>query len=303
MAENEMKHKILNGKVKVFLTLFCFVFCFYQNASAACMGLIPVYGTGDTKETCKAKKHGIQPEKPTETSTTNEGIGSGTHNTNVILGALTGENSDKKENEIDSYNALKPSIHQIRVEMTLYMIPSAYQFDTPGMPERAPLPNGVAYEYYLNPSLAFGVLYQKLDKSGGRSFDPISYTDASGDTYIIGYPGAIDRLKYTSYIPYVALNARLAQSWYIGGRLGIGRVEVEAEFNGSDKSGGKKFIDNTSMLFDLYVEKWLRGVRCGAGLRYIMAQNDTADYLEYMNMGSAQVMIHFQWTLETFGLL
>lgn len=289
----------------VFLKLFCIIGAILlsvSSASAACMGLIPVYGTGSTKEDCKKKKHGIQEEKPAETIQ-NEGVGSGTHNTNVILGALTGENKSKAENDVASYNALKPSIHQIRMEMAVYMIPSAYQFDTPGMPERAPLPNGVAYEYYLNPSLAFGILYQKLDKSGGRGFDPISYVDSSGDTHIIGYPGAIDRLKYTSYIPYVALNARLAQSWYIGGRLGIGRVEIDAEFNGSDKSGSKKYIDNTSMLFDLYVEKWFRGVRAGAGLRYVMAQNDTADYLEYMNMGSAQVMIHFQWTLETFGLL
>jgi len=273
------------------------------SAFAKCIGLVPVWGTGDTKETCKSKKHGIQPEEKPETTTNNDGVGSGTHNTNVILGALTGENTKKDADEVASYNALKPSIHQIRLEMAVYMIPSAYQFDTPGMPERSPLPNGVAYEYYLNPSLAFGIAYQQLAKSGGRSFDPISYADASGDTHVIGYPGALDRLKYTSYIPYVALNAKLAQSWYIGGRFGIGRVEIEAEFNGSDRSGSKKYIDNTSMMVDLYVEKWFRGVRAGAGLRYIMAQNDTADYLEYMNMGSAQVMIHFQWTLETFGLL
>ena len=287
MAETKMK----NSNVSLFLVMSLFIFCFANNASAACMGIIPVFGTGDTKETCKAKKYGDaeeeKPEEKPEVKTEN--------NTNVIIG----DQSNKKQP--DSYNALIPTIHQIRIELAPYIVPGAYQFDM-GMPERF-MPNGVAYEYYLNTNLAFGFLYQEISKTGSRGFDPVDYKDASGDTHTIAFPGAIDRLQYRLYIPYVSFNAKMAPTWCLGGRIGLGRVEVTAEYNGTDISGSKKFIDNTSLLVDLFFEKWYSGAKIGGALRYIESKTDTSNYLEYMNMGSAQIVLYVQFTLKTFGVL
>ena len=38
-------------------------------------------------------------------------------------------------------------------------------------------------------------------------------------------------------------------------------------------------------------------------MRYISARVQTSDYLEYTNLGSAQIGIYVQFMLEPFGLL
>ena len=193
--------------------------------------------------------------------------------------------------------------HQTRVEIAPYVIPGAYQFDEPGMPEQFFF-NGFAWEYYLNKTLGFGILYQKFAKTGGKDFDPVIYTDSSGDVHAVAFPGAVKRLQYTAYIPYITINAKISPFWCLGGRIGVGRLEVEAEYDESQiSSGSTKHIDNTAMLFDLFVERWFSGARIGGALRYITARTDTSNYIEYVNMGSAQMVIYAQFTLKPLGLL
>ncbi len=294
----------------IILILFIFAVSafFSQNLSASCIGSIPVFGTGSTKEDCKKKSQSpaeISPEEDDEIDNEippfYQGTGAGTHNTNVILGSQPFVNQSSPSAESDS--GLILTTHQVRIELAPYIMPGAYQFDDPGLPERVFL-NGFSWEYYLNKTLGFGILYQEWSRSGGRDFKPISFRDSSGDTHDVAFPGAVQRLKYTLYIPYVTINAKLSPLWCLGGRFGIGHVGVEAEYNESQiSSGNTKYSDNTSLLFDLFLERWFSGARVGTALRYISARTDTDDYLEYMNMGSAQVVLYVQFTLKPLGLL
>lgn len=280
---------------------------FRHDVSAACIGNIPVFGSGDTKATCKAKQgeipaQEVQPQTETKPEPTqnNQGVGSGAHNTNFIVGDLP---SSQSQETLEEDSGLVLTTHQVRIEIAPYVIPGAYQLDKPGMPERVFF-NGFAWEYYINKTLGFGLLWQEWSKTGARNFDPITYTDSSGDIHTLGLPGAVNRLKYTLYIPYVTINAKLAPKWCLGGRFGIGHVGVEAEYNESKiNSGNSKYSDNASMLVDLFIERWFSGARIGGALRYINAQTDTTDYLQYINLGSAQVVFYAQFTIKAFGLL
>ena len=294
----------------IILLSFAFILnvLFVESIAASCIGSIPVFGTGSTKEECKAKSKASddsQPkkakEKDKDDKTIYQGTGAGTHNTTVVLGNPSSEKNSPDSTESDS--GLVLTTHQARIELAPYVMPGAYQFDEPGLPEKMFF-NGFAWEYYLNKTLGFGILYQEWSKSGGRNFDPISYRDSSGDSHIVAFPGAVKKLKYTLYIPYVTINAKLSPLWCLGGRFGIGHVGVEAEYNETQiSSGNTKYSDNASLLFDLFIERWFSGARVGTALRYVSARTDTDDYLEYMNMGSAQVVMYVQFTLKPLGLL
>jgi len=196
------------------------------------------------------------------------------------------------------------------VELMPFVIPGAYQFDEPGMPEKF-FVNGAAWDYYLNESFGIGLLWQQWAKDGGRGFDPIIHSDTSGDTAVF-FPGAIDRIKYTTYMPYITINSPLGSpTWNGVFRLGIGRTQAEIQYKtidgvkypGAEQPQDIIIADQTSVMFDLGVERWTYGAKIGGALRYINARHDTSDYREYVNLGSAQVVFYVQFMLRPLGLL
>jgi len=282
-----------NSIFSFFLFLIILLLVCPASSFAGCIGSVPIVNTNDTWESCKRKSETPPPK-------TNTGPGSGENNINVFQSPLTSSETDKKSDQTAISNVI--TRHQVRIELAPYVIPGAYQFDDPGMTEKLMF-NGAAWEYYLNKSFAIGFLYQEWAKAGGRDFKTIQYTDASGDVHNMGNPGAIDRLKYTSYLPYVSVNANLAPRWALGLRFGLGHVGVEAEYKDSSGESNKSYEDNTSMLFDMFLQWRWDDALIGGNVRYINARNDTDDYLEYMNMGSAQIVIYVQWMLRPLGLL
>ena len=107
-------------------------------------------------------------------------------------------------------------------------------------------------------------------------------------------------------MPYVTLSASFTPLWNMGFRLGIGRVEVRAEYSDSKMSGRSEYIDNTALMLDLFCERWLlfmEGLKGGFAARYINSQHETSDYLEYMNLGSAQAILYLQFNFKNFGVL
>lgn len=290
--------------------LITFFLLFSGSLHAKCIGLVPVWNTGDTEATCRAKQNRTEPRQPENPAPKkdvrkindyNQGPGSGHHNINI--------NTDRPPrnpySEISRrHNYFTPSVHQARLEMSPYIIPNASQFDEPGMPEQLFPGNGLAWEYWINKSLGAGILLQQFSVSGGRGFDPIQYTDSSGDVHSIGHPGAVNRLKYNVYIPYVVIDGVLSEEWSMGARLGIGRVSVEAEYNESKVgSGNQKYDDNFSMLIDVYFGYKIRGFILGSAFRYINARSDTNDYLEYMNLGGVQFVLFAQFMIPSLGEL
>jgi len=267
---------------------------FPASLFADCIGSVPVYGTGSSFSDCSSNN------KKTPPLTTNSGPGAGKSNINVFTAPTT---EPETPDELSTSETEKPIVakHQVRLEIAPWIIPGAYQFDTPGMPERLFI-NGAAWEYYLNKSLSFGVLWQQFSKTGGRDFKNVSYTDASGDAHSIAEPGSLDRLKYTAYMPYVAINAHLSPKWILGGRFGVGRVEVEAEYSDSSGMQNQSYDNNTAMLFDMFIEYIWTDVKLGGNVRYMIANNNTDDYLEYINMGSAQIVFYAQWMLRDLGI-
>lgn len=313
---------------KIIITSIIIMLCLQAGTTlGACLGKRPVWGTGDDKVSCAAKYRLKQEEEQLAIEekekelkhrrrdlTRNEGTGSGTGNTNVILGSLkemiTG--GDKAAKTIESIRLTR---HQVRVELMPYVIPGAAQFDKPGMPEKLFF-NGFGYEYYMNKNLGFGVLWQSWSKTGGMDFDPVTNNvkDKDGqyhDTAVF-FPGEINRMKYTMYIPYVTINAELGNPLWNGVfRFGMGRTQVDVEFNQIDhgvypyavQPGDKRRVHNTSMMFDMAVERWTSGFKLGGFMRYISARVQTNNYLEYTNLGSAQIGIYVQFMLEPLGLL
>lgn len=285
------------------------IFSFFTfDVSAACIGSVPVWGSKDTKASCAEKQAGIKTSPPprqiqqpipapqSQTPQINQGAGS-----NVFMNGFQTGTSKTKNQTVDSDLIL--TVHQIRFEIAPYVIPGAYQFDEPGTPANILSP-GLAWEYYFNKTVGVGLLWQEFDKSGGKSFNDIThtYTDPSGDSHTatIAKPGDLSHLKYRVIIPYVSVTGKLAPTWALGGRVGIGRVQVEAEYK---NSANIEHADNSALLFDLFLEKWYSGMRVGGALRYLNARSDTNDYTKYINLGSAQAIIYVQITLKNLGVL
>jgi hypothetical protein len=300
-------------------------FCGIDSALAACVGKLPIFGTGDDRRSCAIKAELKKEEKQLEIqereeriarkkrAINNSGTGAGTGNTNVILGGLRDMTGNKLQEE--PMETIVLTQHQARVELMPYVIPGAYQFDAPGMPEKVFF-NGAAWEYYVNKNLGFGILWQEWAKRSGRKFDPVmnNHPDASGDYHSTAtvFPGGIDRIKYTLYIPYVTVNTQLGSPLWNGVfRCGIGRTQAEIEYNDinylaypyATQSEDVTRIDNTAIMFDLAVERWTYGFKLGGALRYVNARYDTMDYHDYISLSSAQFIIYAQFMIRPLGLL
>jgi hypothetical protein len=309
--------------IVVFMALACLL---SHNALAACIGKTPVWGTGDDRISCQDKQQLKRQEQQLKIQKkrqdlanekqrlrNNQGIASGDGNTNVILGGLSDIINGTQRNEDADHASVEISQHQVRVELMPYVIPGAYQFDTPGMPERFFI-NGLAWEYYVNRNLGFGFLWQEWNKTGGQSFDPVmaQQRDGSGDTAIF-FPGDVERISYRSLMPYVTINAQLGSpEWVAIGRVGVGPTQAKIEYKSlnttahpyADQPADETYQDMASIMFDLAIEKWTEGgTRLGFALRYINARYETTNYLEYVNMSSAQVVFYVQFMLRPLGLL
>jgi len=307
--------------MKIFMILLC---CSFYSVTifGACMGGVPVWGTGDDRESCAIKQNlkkeeqqlNIQEKKKElelkRRGIENSGTGAGTGNTNVILGGINDLIGGGNDN-VEMAQAMPFSQHQLRIELMPYVIPGAYQFDEPGMPKGYSF--GVAWEYYLNRNLGLGLVMQQWEKSGGRGFDPImsEQRDGSGDTAVF-FPGAIDSLRYTSYIAYASINAAISESWNSILRLGVGRTQIDVKYEDIDyakhpyahQPDDNTYTDTASLIAGLAIEHIAStGTRLGGEIRYHNARNDTDDYTEYLNMGSVQVVFYVQFMLTPLGLL
>lgn len=306
------------------IMLIILLSCF-DTAQGACIGKTPIWGTGDDKISCREKQRLKKEEQSLKIQKkkqkiadekrrlrNNQGVASGDGNTNVILGGLH-EILNGEQRSADVAGGVEISQHQVRVELMPYVIPGAYQFDTPGMPERFFI-NGLAWEYYVNKNLGFGFLWQEWNKTGSQGFDPVmaGQRDGSGDVAVF-FPGDVERISYRTLLPYVSINAQLGSpQWVAIGRVGIGATQAKVEYKSIDKvahpfasqPGDETYLDMSSIMFDLAIEKWTEGgTRLGFALRYINARHETANYLEYVNMSSAQVIFYVQFMLRPLGLL
>ena len=304
--------------------IILFGYLFASPVFGACIGGAAVWGTGDDKASClqkkklkkeeqqlKIQKKERELELERQSLQNNQGPGAGTGNTNVILGGLDMlMNGDQQENE--TAGEVVFSQHQVRIELMPYVVPGAYQFDDPGTPEQIFF-NGAAWEYFLNRNLGFGLSWQRWSKAGGKDFDPViaAQRDGSGDTAVF-FPGAIDRLQYTSYVLYATINAELAPSWMSVLRLGIGQTKVDVEYSDINAAANpyarqpadNTYTDSASLMAGLAIEYIaLTGTRIGGEIRYHNARYDTSDYTEYMNLGSTQIVFYMQFMLEPLGLL
>lgn len=311
--------------VKISMLVILFLFLSVSAGFGACIGKTPIWGTGDDKLSCREKQRLKREEQELKIQKkrqkianeknkirNNQGIASGDGNTNVILGGLQEIlNGEQQPDYAGGYTEI--SQHQVRVELMPYVIPGAYQFDTPGMPERFFI-NGLAWEYYVNKNLGFGFLWQEWSKTGSQGFDPVmaGQRDGSGDVAVF-FPGDVERISYRTLLPYVTINAQLGSpQWVAIGRVGIGATQAKVEYKDinstlhpfASQPGDETYMDMSSIMFDLALERWTEGgTRLGFALRYINARHETANYLEYVNMSSAQVLFYVQFMLRPLGLL
>ena len=322
------------------MVCICLLLTWSVDIYAGCIRTVPIWGTGSTRGECidkqelkrEAKELELEEERRTLEARrqklrnkNNAGLVTGEGSSNVILGGLEQILSGKKKDEI------KPTIsisqHQVRVESLLYTFPAAAQFDTPGMPER-PLLGGVAWEYYINRNIGFGVLWQEWSRKGGRSFDSIKNNyyklpDTTDDTVKIDdisdfqsatyFPGHIDEIKYRHIGLYVSVNAQLGSpEWQGIGRFGFVMTDASVSYKNIDRLNNPyaeqpentTYSDGMGMMFGLALERLFEGgMGVGGYVRYVSASNDTSNYLEYINLSSAQFGLYFRVMLEPLGLL
>jgi hypothetical protein len=298
-------------------------------ALGACVGGKAVWGTDDDRVSCARKQQLKAAKKELKIEQEENEIAEarrrlydskahpGQDRPNVILGSLAGMLGGEEKENVKSEIVLTK--HQARVEWMPYLIPGAAQFDEPGTPENMFL-NGFAWEYHLNPNLGFGLLFQRYHKSGGKDFDPIvnnlnvAARDATADyqSRPVLFPGAIESVTYTHLFPYVTFNTQIGSPlWHAICRFGIGMTQADIKYKSIDKSkypyarqpSDVSRSDNGSLLFDIGIERWSANVKYGGALRYINARHDAANYNEYFNMSSAQVLIYAQWMIRPLGLL
>lgn len=311
-----MKKMIFNLIITAFMIVISI-----NRSDAACLGSAPIWGTGDTKESCadrqrlrKEERILANEEKERELKNRKERLNepSNPERTGVIddlKGILVGD--DKPNDQIMDIPFSK---HQLRIEFLPYVVLGAHPFDEPGMPEQIYPPGGggFAWEYFLNRNLGIGFLWQEFRKEGGRDFDPVMATqrDGSGDT-VVFFPGAVDEMKYTSYMLYGSFNTELTPQWNSVVRFGIGKTYVTVEYSDINaaeypftRQPDNLAIDSLSLMGGIGVERmWSTGTRIGGELRYLSSRNDTEDYTEYFNTGGLQIVLYIQFMLQPLGLL
>ena len=284
-------------------------------AHASCLG-VPLLG--DTEATCAYKKKLKQDikqaeidkeisrsERRLEKLRNNQGQGSGENNTNVFLSGLLGEKGNKDSEGQSGRHA--QTKYEVSAEWTLGIIPAADQFDSPTLVERTFMPSGVALAYYFDKNVSVYLLMQQISITEGRNFNPIM--DASGDA--LYFPGHLDTLQYTLYMPTIALNNDIGNGWHGLLRMGVGRNEVRVKYKSIDRSKHPNvrqpqdvtYIDNTAFMVDIGIQKWLSDVKWGCFARYISSRTDTLDYLNYMSLGSSQIGCSFTFMLRPLGML
>jgi len=308
------------------LLLFCTVLLlsvmFFMSvgvAQAQCIQGVPIWGTDDTKETCRYKKLQDAEEKRIELEARDIELqrkkydmqnGTGVRgNNNVILGGLPGflGGGNTMQNAKES-GFIVQTTYQVRVESLLGVKPDSKHFNSIRPPDGAPLAAfGVAFEYFISPNMSFGIIGQQYTVSGAKDFDPIK--DTSGD--ILFFPGEVEKAEYRLILPYVAFNGLLGGQWHWTFRLGAGQNKVELKRNPIDASLAPKAVqpedqthsDSAAIMFDLGVEKWVSGFKYGCAARYITSGVDTRNVLEHMNMGSQQFLCYVQFMIRPLGLI
>jgi hypothetical protein len=293
---------------------------FMPQVYAACIGGVPVWGTGDTRGSCADKQRLKKEKRVLENEEEEREIEERRQRLNEppaersglvdeIRAAIEGEPSEQVA-ALD----IPWSVHQFRVEFLPYAALGAHPFDEPGMPEQIYPPGGggFAWEYFVNKNLGFGFLWQELRKEGGRDFDPVmaQQRDGSGDTAVF-FPGAVDEMKYSSYMLYASLNLEIAPQWIGVTRFGIGKTIVKVDYSDIDQNQypfarqtEDVEIDSLSIMGGLGAEYMAQtGTRIGGELRYMSSRNDSSDYTEYFNTGGLQVVLYIQFMIQPLGLL
>ncbi len=300
-----------------FILVCTFYFMSVGIAQAACMPLFPekpVWGTGDTAESCRYKMKQDQEEQRIEREVRDRKLQQKRYNmsngisgnNNVVLGLpsfMGGKPADAKESGF-----IVQTTYQIRIESLLGVKPDSKHFNTIRPPEGAPLAAfGIAFEYFISPNMSFGLLGQQYTVDGAKDFDPIR--DVSGD--ILFFPGEVESADYRLILPYVAFNGLLGGQWHWTFRLGAGLNKVELKRNPIDTTLAPKAVpskdqtleDSAAIMFDLGVEKWVSGFKYGCSARYITSSVDTRNTLEYMSMGSQQFLCYVQFMIRPLGLI
>ena len=211
---------------------FLLIMFITPSVYAACIKNTPLWGTGDTKETCRYKMRQKAQIKQIELEATdqkiarqrynlNNGI---TGNNNVVLGlgGLFGGNQQDKAAETGE--SLVLTKHQIRVEIMGFLKADSAYFNTPKAPD-AIFFNGAAWEYYVSPNMGFGVLWQQYSLSGATDFDVIK--DNSGD--VLFFPGNVTKGEYLLILPYVTFNGLISNPWHWAFQIGVGSNTVKLE--------------------------------------------------------------------------
>lgn len=282
------------------------------DIQAACLGKTPLWGTGDTKETCRYKAMQTAEKKRLELEATDKEIAQQrynlnngvTGNNNVILGGLFGKNQQAEVPENGSVIVLTQ--HQFRVEVMAGLKADSAYFNTPKAPD-AIFFNGAAWEYHISPNMGFGILLQQFTLSGASDFDTIK--DNSGD--VLFFPGNVTKAQYSLLLPYVTFNGQISNPWHWTFQVGIGRNEVKLEYKDVDlkaypnarKSVDRELTDSAALMLGLNIEKWSSGMKYGCGTRLISSSVDTTSWMDKMNMGSTQALCYVQWMIRPLGLL
>jgi len=302
--------------MKLILILFVSILLLSTaSIQAGCIKGTPIWGTGDTKETCRYKQLQDAEAKQLELDTRDRELSRKRRNldngvsgnNNVIFGGGLFGNKTKNDVEENESGRIVLTKYQARVELMFGVKPDSAHFNTPGAPDSISI-NGAGIEYYVSPRMGFGLMMQNYKVTGARTFDPIR--DTSGD--VLFFPGDVESNSYSLIMPYVTFNGPITgEKWHWILRFGIGKNDVKREYEAIDRaaypkvksSETKEVSDGAAMLFDLGIEKWVSGAKLGCAARYITSSVDTSDYLEHMNMGSQQFLCYVQWMIRPFGLL
>ena len=264
----------------------------------------------------------------------NKGSQSGNTGTILNLGGALGGGNNGATGPAAGGDFAMPA-HNIAVEWSGYHFSQSLQVGRT-MPDPVLMPTGFRYEWYFSKRFGFGVLYQQFMLKANKSFDPITVerditesvtiTNDQGEeeeatrevkrNVPLYFPGAINRFEYQRLMYFITANWGLgadAPDWNMAVRFGSGMANTKVVYDSIDLStdankyatqpSDKEYSSGRPVFLDVAIQKWFQQTRVELAVRFVEADSDSANYLEYVRGGGTEIMLSATFGLPSLGFV
>jgi hypothetical protein len=264
----------------------------------------------------------------------NEGTQTGNTGTILNLGGALGGDNNGATGPAAGGDFAMPA-HNIAIEWSGYHFSQSLQVGRT-MPDPVLMPTGFRYEWYFSKRFGFGVLYQQFMLKANKSFDPITVerditesvtiTNDQGEeeeatrevkrNVPLYFPGSVSRFEYQRLMYFITFNMGFGADvpdWNLALRFGSGMANTKVVYDQIDMSlesneyatqpTDKEYSSSRPVFLDVGIQKWFQQTRVELGVRFVEADSDSANYLDFIRGGGTEIMLSATFGLPSFGFV